>query len=285
MVAGQIAVSIPLNLTLSLYTAVQDPYLGQELLTQVLDGKDSRDVGIDEFSALAAFVLYEASNRTSFFRPFLCTLPKHVPLPIFQSQEDLAALEFATTGRFLRAVEAMGKVMVDNYIRTSDNLFDRRRDLFPTRPTLGAWLWASSVIFSRSWGVKPPEQHAIVAVGKLHAVHALAPLADMVNHDRVRGRKVVHATDGGFEVIAGQDLAPGDEIAISYGDKCNMELLAHYGFTIPGNPLSTCEWDSSLAKQLVATKQLGEAASKPPGTAATKRPAETEDEREHAEKR
>eukprot|EP00961_Rhodomonas_salina_P182783 2467843-Rhodomonas_salina.1 len=29
-----------------------------ELLTQVLDGKDSRDVGIDEFSALAAFVLY-----------------------------------------------------------------------------------------------------------------------------------------------------------------------------------------------------------------------------------
>ncbi len=52
---------------------------------------------------------------------------------------------------------------------------------------------------------------------------------------------------------AAQALGPGEELTISYGDKCNMELLAHYGFLLDGNPVSTCEWDSALAKRLAAT--------------------------------
>ena len=34
---------------------------------------------------LALYLIREALNRTSFWRPYLCSLPKHVPLPVFYS--------------------------------------------------------------------------------------------------------------------------------------------------------------------------------------------------------
>lgn len=35
---------------------------------------------------------------------------------------------------------------------------------------------------------------------------------------------------------AGAPVAPGGQLLISYGDKTNCELAAHYGFVVPGNP-------------------------------------------------
>jgi len=136
--------------------------------------------------------------------------------------------------------------------------------LLATRPTATQWLWAASVVLSRSWGLSVPADSPLAEDSCLEKMHVLAPVADMVNHD-LAGRKVAQGTDGGVRVHAARNLSAGDEvrslrtraqpatalravgadprgcgvlqILISYGDKCNMELECHYGFHIPGNPV------------------------------------------------
>jgi hypothetical protein len=43
-------------------------------------------------SGLAVLLLHEALNASSAWRPYLCTLPRHVPLPIFYSPKKLVRL-------------------------------------------------------------------------------------------------------------------------------------------------------------------------------------------------
>ena len=41
---------------------------------------------------LAVLLLTEALNRSSIFREYLCSLPEHVPLPVFYSKQRLAEM-------------------------------------------------------------------------------------------------------------------------------------------------------------------------------------------------
>mmetsp|Transcript_39839 Transcript_39839/g.62164 ORF Transcript_39839/g.62164 Transcript_39839/m.62164 type:complete len:272 (+) Transcript_39839:381-1196(+) len=239
---GEVAVSIPSGLSLSIQAALSSP-----LASPLSEGL--RSSKLDEFSALAVYLLFEAMNETSFYRPFLCSLPRHIPLPVFSPIESLKEGAYGNETRFLRAVETMGKVMADNYELVSRELFDRIPTNFPSKPSFGAWLWSCSVIFSRAWGVPVPQEAAWANGLGVDSMHVLAPVADMVNHHQTM-RKVKRNSDGGIEIVAGKALERGEEITISYGDKCNLELLAHYGFVLPSNPTLKCEWDRSVAKRL-----------------------------------
>ena len=67
------------------------------------------------------------------------------------------------------------------------------------------------------------------------STRALVPVADMLDHGRVDARWSYVEADARFEVRAARDLAPGDEIQISYGPNGNAALVASYGFAIDHN--------------------------------------------------
>ena len=80
-------------------------------------------------------------------------------------------------------------------------------------------------------------------------MHLLAPLADMVNHNEA-SRKVGVTDEASLVVYAGADVPSGGEVTITYGSKCNTELASSYGFELPGNRRTACEWDAIVAKKL-----------------------------------
>ena len=41
-------------------------------------------------------------------------------------------------------------------------------------------------------------------------------------------------------------------VTVSYGDICNMELLLKWGFSIPGNPITTCKQDRSASSRSIS---------------------------------
>jgi hypothetical protein len=90
-------------LSLSIFNAADHPLIGTESMAQLI-----RET--DQVSALAAYLLYEAGNRSSFYRPYLCALPRSVPLPAFSRYADLQTSGLARSATFIRSVELMRKV-------------------------------------------------------------------------------------------------------------------------------------------------------------------------------
>lgn len=62
--------------------------------------------------------------------------------------------------------------------------------------------------------------------------HTMGPGADMPNHN-ASAYEAMQDKAGSLVLIADRDVTPGDQIYISYGDKCNAEFLAHYGYAYP----------------------------------------------------
>ncbi|EKX32701.1 hypothetical protein GUITHDRAFT_121141 [Guillardia theta CCMP2712] len=129
----------------------------------------------------------------------------------------------------------------DSFSR-AQKFFAENPGLFPSPIDVREWMWASAIIMSRSWGQKAER------AGN-DKMHILVPLADMVNHD-AKARKVGISEGGAIVIYAGRNLAAGEEVCITYGDKCNMELMAHYGFFVPHNNKTTCEIDHILQKRM-----------------------------------
>jgi hypothetical protein len=48
-------------------------------------------------------MLHEAGNASSFYRPFLCSLPRHIPLPIFQGVAQLQKGPWGNNTKYLRS--------------------------------------------------------------------------------------------------------------------------------------------------------------------------------------
>ncbi len=45
-------------------------------------------------------------------------------------------------------------------------------------------------------------------------------------------------TDGSLVLYVKGNLSAGDELTITYGNKCNAELMNSYGFDLPDNQVS-----------------------------------------------
>lgn len=68
----------------------------------------------------------------------------------------------------------------------------------------------------------------------------LVPLLDMANHGHgVGGHLEFDRESGDVSLIAGSDLAEGDEILLDYGDRPTDEFLLQYGFVPERNPSDT----------------------------------------------
>ena len=99
--------AVPQNLLLNLQTVLEDPRM-HEVMESIPEMHES-------LSGLAVYLIQEALNKTSFWRPYLCSLPRHVPLPLFYSPKKLeretAALPEVQRERFEEIVEGRRDVL------------------------------------------------------------------------------------------------------------------------------------------------------------------------------
>mmetsp|Transcript_41601 Transcript_41601/g.97098 ORF Transcript_41601/g.97098 Transcript_41601/m.97098 type:complete len:170 (+) Transcript_41601:473-982(+) len=131
---GKHIVQIPSHLVLSLETARER----SEAIKAVFNTY-SQQCGIPILPQKALFVLFllhEAVNEASFWRPYLCTLPRVVDLPL-----------------------AWPRVLMwKHWDAVHEWLVRPNPDLFPTKLfTPVAWEWAWSMAQTRTWGGNPPE--------------------------------------------------------------------------------------------------------------------------------
>jgi len=135
--------AVPQNLLLNLQTVLEDPRM-HEVMESIPEMHES-------LSGLAVYLIQEALNKTSFWRPYLCSLPRHVPLPLFYSPKKLeretAALPAEQRERFEEIVEGRRDVL-EVRARETDTFNDKQSQsarLATSEPSSGPAAHASSL--------------------------------------------------------------------------------------------------------------------------------------------
>jgi hypothetical protein len=215
--------------------------------------------GLEEGDMLLLHLLYEARNRSSPYRPHLCTLPRTIPLPAFMRPGTLVEMVRAigiTPTTFNERVQRVRMEMAAQHARIAP-LLRKHPEAFPPASFSSASLaWGAAILRSRTWRTPPASNASPTDSGAIAAAPAwraagmrlLVPVADMANHDGTRGQPALlrrpagsggggGGGGGGGDVIlwTAGGLRAGEELSISYGDKCPLDLLINYGFLPPAD--------------------------------------------------
>mmetsp|Transcript_13645 Transcript_13645/g.21312 ORF Transcript_13645/g.21312 Transcript_13645/m.21312 type:complete len:497 (-) Transcript_13645:47-1537(-) len=248
--AGTSLLEVPASLQMSLWTAKSSPTLGKVF-------KEQKDL-LFSFNGLALFLLHESHKLDSIYRPYLCSLPLHVPLPFLWDDADLPA-DFLNDKEIVEDRILVRELVSHTFNNTVLPLQAKYPDLFTTdQYSMSKWSWACSIVLSRAIGatkswtgsytlesssaLDPKTQHDIIT-GKTpdnNVVHMLMPGLDMLNHESSEelGCKFSLKSDGTAVVTAcPAGLKRGHEIAISYGSHlCGSKPINQYGFVLPPCP-------------------------------------------------
>jgi hypothetical protein len=166
------------------------------------------------------------------WKPYLDVLPAHVPTPLVSFEwEDVKSIAYSP-GR-LAFDKALWLLSTGS---SSTKSIDNE-----------SFEWAVSVVHSRTFGLP-------CVTGKGVGIRMLVPLIDMLNHgedqlagppgqagivptDNVRWDVVRRFNNESFMVLsATRDIAQGEELLLSYGERNNDDFFLHYGFIPPRNP-------------------------------------------------
>ncbi|MFN0248487.1 MAG: DUF6525 family protein [Kofleriaceae bacterium] len=173
------------------------------------------------WDVLAVWLPLENAAPESPWRPFLDSLPVHfTELPMFRDADDLAALE--GTSAHARATELNRDVMIT---------YDRLPPELRARLSLADCAWGRSIVMSRAFS----------APGSIEPRIALLPLIDLFDHGTDDTEWSYSPHERAMAVRTEREIAAGDEVHFSYGDRSNSQLLAHYGFILPGTATDEAE--------------------------------------------
>lgn len=212
--------------------------------------KDARDWGMRAVSPvekgdvlvrtpreLALPQAYTKDSRLAGEIPELVTVYPLLALSIAQEMERHARFGDSLWGAY---VDRLGSLSFDSMP------YRQRKDKLD-------WLWPSPLYYRASyvqnWTEAPPGQHpsmnrslvvhaATCVSSRMHATGSsgegsgLLPVLDMFNH-APRSNSALSVSEGSFSLQALRAIPAGEEITVSYGDKCNPVHFDSYGFTFP----------------------------------------------------
>jgi hypothetical protein len=207
--AGEPALAVPHRMLVTHTRALASP-IGRALRRAGIDPADSH-------TYLAAFLIMEARDPRSAWRPYLDALPvSYAHMPCFF---DAATLELLT------GTTAVGRI--ERQRRDLARCFAR----FRTVPELAdvSWdelVWGRFTVLTRVFRVTIDDEH----------LDALVPLADLLNH--AARPEVDWGSDDlrhAFVATLLDDVAAGAPVHDSYGAKSNARFLTNYGFCLDDN--------------------------------------------------
>ena len=176
------------------------------------------DSGVDWLTRLALRLAEEIhAGQSSSHAAFVSSLPEPPRAPHQWDADELELLQNAT---LVREAVARTTLLSDAYECIAD------RTCVPRATFDRAWeLAASRVVGAR--GARGVRSERLL----------LVPYLDMANHAHgVGGQLSFDAATGDVMLLAGTNLAVGDEVLLDYGARCSSEFLLQYGFVPDHNP-------------------------------------------------
>ena len=235
--AGEEICFIPTECMLSESICIRSP-IGERLMGWVSENPDtfekiaseSKFPHADKIICMIVFMIEELfeNGESSFWFPYLDSLPEQYSLPVCWSESDTDLLLKGTP---------LGFTILERKKWLNDIVGVIKEAGFFVSATywnIETVTWAFASISSRAF----PKSNA-VASNTLDWITTtelcLYPILDMLNHKR--NHKICwNMSENGVSFVAGENTCIGNEIFNNYGSKGNENLLANYGFVLEDNP-------------------------------------------------
>lgn len=176
---------------------------------------------------LAFHLLCERADPSSFWLPYIKTLPSEYDTPLYFQEEEVQYLQ---STQAIHDVYSQYKNTARQYayfykvIQTHPNASKLPlKDAF----TFDDYRWAVSSVMTRQNQI-PTEDGSRVTL-------ALIPLWDMCNHTNGLITTGYNLEDDRCECVALQEFKEGEQIYIFYGTRSNAEFVIHNGFFFENN--------------------------------------------------
>eukprot|EP00741_Cyanophora_paradoxa_P025371 tig00000367_g24490.t1 len=188
--AGDIVLEIPSTLHLNCHSRGGEAF--KDLIPDWVPAPD--------WWCIVLRLLAERANETSFWAPYIWTLPARVNSLWTWTEAEIAELQLPlVAARVKRKLETLGRFYEEVIKPNVKGATEREA------------LWAASIVDSRTWG----------ALG-------LVPLADMPNHDASRGSPLESKYGGMWRRSAAEKASL---VVVAYSaQKSGAEFLESYGF-------------------------------------------------------
>uniref|UniRef100_A0A8C5QDX6 protein-histidine N-methyltransferase n=1 Tax=Leptobrachium leishanense TaxID=445787 RepID=A0A8C5QDX6_9ANUR len=176
---------------------------------------------------LAFHLLCERADPSSFWLPYIKTLPSEYDTPLYFEEEEVQQLQ--STQAILDVFS-----QYKNTARQYAYFFK----LIQTHPSAGKLPLKDSFTFDDyRWAVSSvmTRQNQIPTEDGTRVTLALIPLWDMCNHTNGLITTGYNLEDDRCECVALQDFKAGDQIYIFYGTRSNAEFVIHNGFYFDNN--------------------------------------------------
>ncbi|XP_029453772.1 actin-histidine N-methyltransferase [Rhinatrema bivittatum] len=176
---------------------------------------------------LAFHLLCERANPSSFWLPYIMTLPSEYDTPLYFEEDEV---------QYLQSTQAIHDVF--SQYKNTARQYAYFYKIIQSHPnanklplkesfTYDDYRWAVSSVMTRQNQI-PTEDGSRVTL-------ALIPLWDMCNHTNGLITTGYNLEDDRCECVALQDFKEGDQIYIFYGTRSNAEFVIHNGFFFDDN--------------------------------------------------
>ncbi|XP_071113337.1 SET domain-containing protein 4-like [Haliotis cracherodii] len=186
---------------------------------------------------LSVFLVWEAEKgTTSFWYPYIQTLPPTFSTPLYFTRQELARLP---PNVYLKSNTEQTRVQ---------DIFENIRDFLRKHCsdydilTYEKFRWAWCVVNTRSVYVKTLESPYLSKTDSETNV-ALAPYLDLLNHSaEAKMEARLNGQSGRYEIVTCDSYRKYDQVFIHYNPHSNDQLFVEYGFTLPANPFNVYEF-------------------------------------------
>lgn len=211
---GQKIFSIQRRLMLSTETADKDSDLFDFIMNDSI-------ASAMQNVALVLHLLNEYSKGSrSYWAPYLAILPSKT-LPVLKLNKEKLNNMLASSHLFeaLKMIRAIARQYSYFFKLLQSTNLPLKKDF-----TFEYYCWGVSIVCSRQNEIPPEDRRAFTSP----VVHALIPILDMSNHDRMSNQAIFENNQSCL--MASKDLNAGDEITINYGCRTSGEFYIHNGF-------------------------------------------------------
>lgn len=249
--SGDLVISVPESMLISSKTANQSK-IGKQL--SELNLKPALSVK----QMLCSFLLYEKyRGRTSFWYPYIKTLPKSFNTPAYFSEEEIQPLPFDLqheSGVQVTTVRESYKGFKE-CLEEHSTLLDGK---FVDFVTFDEFRWAWFVVNTRSVYKADSKQTDCNGTLQRDNAFALAPVLDLLNHmDTAEVNAGFNIESNKYEIYTMSCYNKGDQVFINYGPHDNRKLLLEYGFILPKNVQNIVTIPRNLLYSVVVPKISG----------------------------
>jgi hypothetical protein len=209
-----VIVSIPLRCLITVEMGQNTP-IGRKILSSDLELDAPKHI------FLMIYLLWDRAvhGSNSFFAPYYNVLPQRLRnMPIFWNERELEGLKGS---HLLSQISDRIQAITRDYQSVCSAAPE-----FASIATLEEFTWARTIVCSRNFG--------LMINGR--RTSALVPHADMLNHHRPRETKWTFCEESQcFTITTLKEIAAGEQVYDSYGQKCNHRFLLNYGFCVEKN--------------------------------------------------